>query len=55
MFHLVSCLLLAAVPLAASVAITDIQGNKFQSPLNGQSVSDVTGTVTAIVSATSIG
>ncbi|OCH85742.1 DNase I-like protein [Obba rivulosa] len=42
--------LLAAAPLALSVSITDIQGPAFLSPLLGQTVRDITGIVTAVIS-----
>ncbi|OCH85744.1 DNase I-like protein [Obba rivulosa] len=42
--------LLAIVPLALSVSITDIQGPAFLSPLFGQAVHNVTGVITAVTS-----
>ncbi|EMD39810.1 hypothetical protein CERSUDRAFT_103752 [Gelatoporia subvermispora B] len=47
---IVALQLLAAVPQALSVSITDIQGPAFLSPLSGQTVHDVTGIVTAVTS-----
>lgn len=52
MLDLASSVLLAAITglvAAAATSITDIQGTSFQSPLNGQSVTGVTGAVTAKV------
>ena len=39
----------AVLPLASSTSITDIQGPAFRSPLEGKTVTGVTGTVTAKV------
>ena len=45
-FWLCQC---AIVPLVYSVTIAEIQGPAFRSPLEGQTVQDVTGVVTAKV------